>query len=109
MSFLGSTEATLVGTYSSNTSIDISSYSNKTVEAFYVKIDSGSASCGNASTGTIGSIRGSCSFSPPSISISGDTLSLVVGRLSISASSMTGAGSCSGASNVSTSLYYIGG
>lgn len=99
--------AKYIGTYSSNISIDISGFKNKDVAHFIASCESADVACGSGDPAAKYSGRGS--FTAPSISISGNTLTLAVGILNATAVTWgNGYGEIPANTNIATKLYYLG-
>ena len=99
---------TLIGTYTSNTTINVSSYNASSTSEFLAVASSGSAGYNGiiAAYGSAQILYNTITFTSPTLSLSGDTLTVTVAK--ISGTHTWHDGSASGSANISTKVYYVG-
>lgn len=103
--------AVLIGTYSSDTTINVSAYGAESANQFLAVCDTNSSvsnEWGNGQEGSYGMgwVHASANYIAPTISLSGNTLTLTVGKYYYQASAPSGSGNRT--TNLSTKLYYVG-
>ena len=101
----------LIGNYSSNANVDVSSYGASSASQFIAFPTSSGGASGSGGSGHTGSfgmgwINASASYAAPSLSLSGNTLRISPAYVSCSANAPSG--SCSGSRAITTSVYYVG-
>ena len=103
--------AILVGTYSADTTIDVSDLGAESANQFLAVCDTSSNvsnEWGNGQEGSYGMgwVHASANYTAPTKSLSGNTLTLTVGKYYYQASAPSGGGNRT--TNLSTKLYYVG-
>lgn len=103
--------AVLIGTYSSDATIDVSAYGLTSASQFLAVCDTDtntSAEWGNGQEGNFGMgwLHAQAKYIAPTKSLSGSTLSLTVGKMTYSSQAPSGSGTAT--KKLPTTLYYVG-
>lgn len=106
--FKTSGEAVLVGTYSSSTTIDVSAYGATSADQFICSCMSTNPYC-SVSLWNIASTGASAGYTPPSVSLNGDKLTITVASVTcVGYYGSYGANTMVKTTNLPTSIYFIG-
>ena len=101
--------AKLVGTYSSNTTIDVSSYGATSASQFLAVAQSSSSASGQVHALQACYVTCYAYYTPPSLSLSGNTLSVTCGIVRGYSAGISGqAGGFDSTTTLTTKVYFVG-